>query len=120
MSTFVFNSRLPFNWKTPVGYFVALLMQCIEILYMTSAGVPVLCFLFHSCQLMEAFVQDISEGISHLNINKPTSADRSQSQIAAIFIDFVENISTVKQLSSEAIKFVKCLKTLDKFSNCSF
>lgn len=104
---FVLHLRLPFNWKSPVGYFVALLMQCIEILYMTSAGVPVLCFLFQSCQLMEAFVQDISEGISHLDINRstPNSAYESQSQVAASFVDFINNISTVKQLSRDATIF---------------
>lgn len=100
-----FHSRLPFNWKSPSGYFIALLLQSTEIFCMTYADIPVFWFLFQSCQLFEAFVEDISNAVLHLDMDKSKSAKETQIQPTEQFINLLRNFSTIKQFVN---KFNDC------------
>ena len=94
--------RLPFNWKTPLGYLIALLIQCIETTCDDFSGLPVACFLFQSCQLFEAFVEDIARDVSLLDIEF-CSSEANRHQATENFVNVLRNFTTVKQLSDAMI-----------------
>lgn len=59
--------RLPFNWRTPIGYAIAVFLQyaaTITMLFCTSA---VISFWLGSCWLFMEMVKDITNDLAHFN-----------------------------------------------------
>lgn len=96
--------RLPFNWRTPLGYLIALLLQGTLIFGMTYTDIPVFCFLFQSCQLLDAFAQDISKDVLLLDVQKNSEfAGIYQSQVTENFIELAQNFALIKELSMHGV-----------------
>lgn len=55
----IFN-RFPFDWKTLVGYPIALLAQYAGSFTGMMAFVPIICFFIGSCWLVSSFVRDLT------------------------------------------------------------
>lgn len=49
--------RLPFNWRTPFGYFVAMFLECIGSYSNLLITFVMICFYFGSCWLISLFVK---------------------------------------------------------------
>lgn len=79
---------------------------------MTYADIPVFWFLFQSCQLFEAFVEDISNAVLHLDMDKSKSAKETQIQPTEQFINLLRNFSTIKQFVN---KFNDCYELTLQF-----
>lgn len=95
---FVSISRLPFNWRAPIGYLIALLIESIDTVCSDFSGLPVACFLFQTCQLFQAFVEDISNDVSLLDLEFCSSEAKGPEMIQK-FNSIIHNFAIVKQLS---------------------
>lgn len=91
------NLRLPFNWKTPFGYLIALLFETVAMFGVNLGSVPIGCFLLGTCWLVMAFVDDIINDISILNGYGKSMRDAWKVKPQFHFI--VQNIADAKQLS---------------------
>lgn len=114
---------MPFNWKTPLGYLIALLFECISSYYAALFLVPLLCFLFGSCFLLRSFVKDITNDLSLLNActtsakpkNKSgtnknlTNTKRNDEKIEQIFRNSIQCHTELKQLSCDFIHTHSCM-----------
>ena len=121
-SLFSLIHRLPFEWKTPHGYLMALLVESIMAFTVGSIIVPPVCFFigsyFHrqiylitnlhrslyfigSCFIIMAFVSDIAPVILHLNINRRSSGKHRE--IKKHFYNIIEDVSDAKQLSVKLV-----------------
>lgn len=93
----LFYCRLPFNWRTPHGYLIALIFESIASFTVGSFVVPPICFFIGSCFLITSFVNDITVKIAHLHVNK-RSEGRNQ-RIEEDLINIIDDISEVNELS---------------------
>lgn len=59
--------RLPYNWKTPLGYLITLVFQAVAAISTFLSFIPTICLLCGSCFLIIAFVDDISNDLDILN-----------------------------------------------------
>lgn len=114
--------RLPFDWKTPLGYLTALGMLCVEIHCIAFAAVPVIGFLIQSCRLLKTFVEDITKDVSRLVESSPHSSriTRTRKTTAEYFISLIQDHSTVKQLRFHLASFRFCSSSncCDSFQIC--
>lgn len=105
-------SRLPFNWKHPFGYAVALSLQCIDAYYAAICGVSLTCYSVGSCYMLTTFVNDITNDLSVLS-SKTITSDANYEQKAKQFNNIVQEFSTVKELSRLII--APSIRTKNKF-----
>lgn len=87
-----FLDRLPFNWKTPFGYFCAFLLACIVTYAILYTILPVICIGIGTCVLMVPFLKD---ALNNFHI----SDDKNGTEIKKIFYSVVEDFLDLKQLS---------------------
>lgn len=93
---------MPYNWKSPFGYILTLAYED----FMLRSGItyflsPFICFLIGSCFLVKAFIEDVTNDLSSLNVSR-TSTSGFEDRLARIEISFgnvVHYHSHVKQLS---------------------
>lgn len=89
--------RLPFNWKTPSGYFAAWIFQSIGFLC-TLFSVPGFNGLyFGSCWLFVAFAKDLANDLPQLNANK--AHRQNLHELKSHFCRTVQYYSDMKELS---------------------
>lgn len=94
-----FNSSLPFNWTTKLGYLIALFIEAIDAYTISLCGVPVICFFVGSCSLLKTIIEDITNDLSLLNVTP--SLDGNHIKMKELFCTFIQSISKAEQLSSE-------------------
>lgn len=94
---FRFILRFPFNWKTPLGYLIALLFETIAQFCVQVMQVPISCFFIGTCWFAMAFIDDILNDVTILNgyAKRMRNAWKVQKQ----FYFIVQNIADVQQLS---------------------
>lgn len=99
---FVFTSlsRFPFDWKTPYGYPVAVLIEgasgtCAIFCYVTVA-----CFLIESCLLVISMLKDIANDLAGLHFIRSKNATV---QFEHRFFSLFSSYSDVKQLSNTVL-----------------
>lgn len=90
--------RLPFDWKTPNGYLIALLAECAAGASIAICCTSVTCFLIESCLLTIAMLEDIANDLSGLSLIGST-AKTGYNKIETQFYGIVRNYSDIKQLS---------------------
>lgn len=97
----IFISRLPFDWKTPLGYLATLSLEFIGAFYTAMFLVAIACFLVGSCWLLISFIEDITSDLSLLTENNETSDGTSDgtSDVIVRFYEIVQFYSDVEQLS---------------------
>lgn len=95
---------MPFDWRTPFGYFIALAALGIGLHCISFAAVPVICFLIQSCRLLKTFVEDITKDVCRLQERSSHSSngprEHLKREIVEYFAILIQNHSTLKQLSS--------------------
>lgn len=89
--------RLPFNWRTPIGYAIAVLLQCAAVYSMLFGTVVVLDFWLGSCWLFVEVAKDITNDLAHLNVNE--RANWNTPTLKWVFSDIVKLYLDAKQLS---------------------
>lgn len=92
--------RLPFNWKTPLGFLIAI---CFEYYNTYFGGVflfSIACFLVGACFLLKLFIEDITNdlrlGFSTVDV-APTN--ENMQNFRRILRNIVQDISHVKKFS---------------------
>lgn len=93
-----FQTRLPFNWKAPFGYFAALIIQMISSILTLHCVTTIEVFLFGSCLLFINFAKDVSNDLLQLNADKKSS--ERNGGMKKRFIDVIQNYGDIKQLSA--------------------
>lgn len=92
--------RLPFNWKTPIGYFFAFLLGSGSVFALAYSVLPTMCFAVGSYWLATAFIKDIKNDF-HLRCDKvSTKHGKKMKEWKQHLCDVIKDISNVKQLSS--------------------
>lgn len=68
---------MPFNWKTPIGYAISMLVQCGAWFYLLISGCCILSFSGGACWLLIAIIEDIGQEFHNINKmrnNNPVTA----------------------------------------------
>lgn len=89
---------MPFDWKTPFGYLFAIVPQGIDIFCIVLDVAPVVGFMFGSCMLIIAFVEDITSEFKELSTNE--SLMESQMEMRKRFGNIIQLYSNIKELSN--------------------
>lgn len=89
--------RLPFDWKTPFGYFIALFLEIPALYTMLFNALTLLCLFFGSSWIFIQFAEDITNDLKQLKRNKET--DRNDRILKKHFFSAVQFYSDAKQLS---------------------
>lgn len=95
MYIFYYN-RLPFNWKTPLGYTTAYLFGCISVYTIICSILPTICLTVGSYWLNKAIIKDI---IMDYRILNDKASDINQKEMLELFCKVIEDMSDSKQLS---------------------
>lgn len=104
---FVYH-RLPFNWRTPLGYAIAELTEFISYVSLLSCVLQTLFFYAASLWLIIKFTEDIANDLESLNVGgrSEQSRLRKRKQLCKI----IEMHSNLKQLSAN--RTYSLLKTI--------
>lgn len=89
--------RLPFNWRTPIGYFVAFTLQCGGVYYLFMYVVINCGYFTGSVLTLIAFVNDAKQELK--SINALGKIDGNKTKIIKGFGKFIELHAQAKQLS---------------------
>lgn len=96
------SSSLEFDWKTPFGYLVAVLGQAVQVFCIVFNISPFLVFMFGSCLLFIAFVEDITNEFEDLSSIE--SSPKNDMELKKRFSYVIQLYSEVKQLSDATLK----------------
>lgn len=101
------RSRLPFNWKTPLGYSMAMIIFAEATYYLLFCGVLMVCLLVGCSGITQTIVRDISNDVAAFNVSKK-QWNQNRMELNTKFNHFIDNYATAKQLSS-CNAAIKCL-----------
>lgn len=93
------HSRLPFDWHTPFGYFIALFAQFTAAYAMLSGTSIFISFLFGSCWLFITIIRDITNDLMEFNCKQTSKS--SEQNLKVQFHSIVELYVDGKQLMDE-------------------
>lgn len=92
-------SRFPFDWRSPFGYSIALMIEYIVCLYslkitacLFALGIGCFVYLFAASKCVKGSIEVINESTSEAEVNSRITFER--------FTEFIQFHSHVKQLSS--------------------
>lgn len=98
--------RLPFNWRTPLGYsFVLFYIYVLSASGVLAVGV-VMVFFFGSCILLKSFIEDITNDLTIFKRYKTKREKR-------IFYNIIQAYTDIKQFSTQFLQ-----KNKINFSSC--
>lgn len=86
-----------FDWRTPFGYFHAVFAQAIDVFCICVNVEPVVGFMFGSCMLCIAFIEDITSEFTAMASNK--SLTDNYMEMKKRFCRIIQIYSNVKELS---------------------
>lgn len=87
---------MPFDWKTPYGFFPAYLAQCVGVAANLMPFVQFFNFIFGSCWLFIFIAEDITKDLSAFNIITTTTFDDGIG-LADRFCDIIKVYLDAKQ-----------------------
>lgn len=62
------HSRMPFDWKTPIGYLVTCAIQSLTVFYMSVNGCCTMIFMVGVCFILVLIVEDTAKEVTaHTN-----------------------------------------------------
>lgn len=101
--TNIFFSRLPFNWKTPYTYPIAVAFFAALGFISSTSVIPMMIFFVGSFILFIAFIKDILNDLNDLNglMKKSRKDERMQ-----LFCKIIKDSSSVKQLSKRSSFYI--------------
>lgn len=94
-----FYIRLPFNWKTPLGFFAALTIQAFASYFTLLSTASILCFLVGLCLLLIGFVEDLTSNLNALSATE--IPNKTHEKLTEDFHNAMRLYSQVKELSFE-------------------
>lgn len=107
-SVYIFS--LPFDWRTPIGYLLAIFSFCIVTYVLTIGIVPILCFFMGSCELFMSFIKDLIGDVKYLNkLSRKSKNDENHREMQQLFVNIIVNFSTLKQLSVLSPSLWNCI-----------
>lgn len=93
---------MPFNWRTPYGYAIALFLQIVDVSSVLYCATLLFAFFIGSCWLCIVFVNDVANDLSSLDFgNASNGNDSDQMLMRERFFNAVQHYSDVKQLSMD-------------------
>lgn len=99
-SHFISSTRLPFNWKNPMGYLVALLIESLVSFSLSIIGALPIFYFCGLCWILASFVLDIASDMARLTDQEiKKSNQRNPKQMKMTFLKIIREISHTKQLS---------------------
>lgn len=104
-SSLIHLCRLPFNWKTPIGYLIALSAEYASVHSALFGFTPVTSFFVGSAFLTTCFVRDIENELPQLNVIARST--RSRKKMMERFCYIVRFHSDAKQLSAMRTIFLQ-------------
>lgn len=100
ISTFIAHfCRLPFNWRTPIGYLIALAAECTAINSATFGFTPVISFFVGSGWFVIGIVKDITNDLGELNVRKAPNNKRKK-ELKEKFCYILRFYSDARELST--------------------
>lgn len=69
---------MPFDWKTPIGYLVAICVELLPINCVLTASICNVCSGVAPSCFMIAFAKDITEEVEALHQNSTVNSNRSE------------------------------------------
>lgn len=101
--------RLPFSWKTPIGYSIYLTLEYLSVFAVALSMLPTICFAVGS-YLLVYLVNKVIANDFHILCGKiSTGKDK---EVKKLFIDMIADMTEVEELSN-AFNQLECL-----FINC--
>lgn len=94
-------SRLPFDWKTPFGYFLASIFFAGAIYCLLFGIIPVVCLFVGSCWLFISFAKDMTNEISKLNASAKA---KDYCELKRRFSKLIEMHVDVKKFSESFVR----------------
>lgn len=91
----LFYKRMPFNWHTPLGYFVTYLMEFGSSVATFLCVASIICFLIGSCWLFIYFVKDIADDLSTLNAGEISS--KNNKEVMDGFCNIIQSYTDVTE-----------------------
>lgn len=88
--------RLPFSWKTPLGYAVTFLLQSVSTFAVAYSILPALCFAIGNYLLVVAAIEVITNDFRTLC---EQVSDGNDKELKKLFANMIEDIIEIKQLS---------------------
>lgn len=92
------SCRLPFDWHTPFGYFVAAFIQIIAAICTNVFLIGVACPFLGACWLIISFSKDITNDLAHLKVRK-LSNEKHREKLKQDFCRVFKLHSDAMQLS---------------------
>lgn len=103
--------RLPFDWRTPFGYLVAIAFEFVSIFGIFSNAAPSACFAIGASIWMNAFLTGIAQNVNDLNAMNYNPKHKNFKEMKKRFSDIIQDFSDVKEFSD-----LSCLFSICKFS----
>lgn len=95
---FICHLRLPFDWKNPIGYLLALIYISTTLFFALSCVDSVLCLAIGSSWIASELVDGITDDVRVMNgLKRKTTVNRQQ--LNKLFCFVLEDFSNVKELS---------------------
>lgn len=88
---------MPFDWRTPLGYSIALVSESLASYSMVFMGGPSACFFVGSCSLIMGFVKNITNDLSSLSVSA-ISKKNQKKKLKLRFYNILQDFSDAKQL----------------------
>lgn len=108
---------MPFDWKTPYGYCIAFLIQCVDVYALLLNSFPSLVMLIGSCWLLNGMCDDIKSDISILNTNKIILNGNLGNAVRHLR-NVIREFLTVKQLSVQFLFEMRKIKIILSATIC--
>lgn len=93
--------RFPFDAKTPIGYFIAFIIEIPPMFYVILSSSCYICFVAGSSYVILSFTVDIKQQLAVLNERSKTK--RIDAEFNQRFFEFIQFHSVGKQLSLSSI-----------------
>lgn len=93
--------RLPFSWKTPTGFAIAILIESLSCFSVLYSILPTVCFTVGSYLLVVAAIKVIA---NDFQILCSRIATENSKKVKELFIDIISDITDVKKLSVNQIE----------------
>lgn len=95
-----FHSRLPFNWKTPIGYSAVVLFLSIATFVLLSTIVPSLCLTIGSSVLVRFFIRLFTREV----IGMQRLPRKQRTKIKERIRVFIQKFADTKELSLDVLR----------------
>lgn len=92
---------MPFEWRTPYGYLIALTIESIVITCIIFSSFPHICFFIGSCLSISSFMDDIQNDLTALMLTKRGLNRNDERVLKQSLCKIVQDVSDAKELSYE-------------------